>query len=466
MQINEAASALLKQISVCEDFSTGSKKIASFFRAVEEHLPPGGLLSQLLDLKFSGAKMVEYILFSILDTGVSDFDLMRSILRFQRLQRLFGKQSFHTMQLSTTEQCLLKKITENSPVKDEETLKIARCVMNGWMQQFIDMADPGALRRKQMAVLYTCEAEALRARSDWLSENCDTYNMKKMVRLLPLISFCDEYAKSTLDLAELIEKGRMPGAPVLTFESAMKTDAFEKWLKQTGKQPELAFFNSVIIAQRKKLIPGRLLAAVSTITRAVLKDDPNPLSWIALALEHSTKDGFVLDAGNALPVIKSFLNNSGAEIKGTTIEGHFMTNSFAQLTGDDHCTRDFRESGEITIREMVNRCLRNDTLLARLLDNPKVYNSPGLVERIVQSNHSHFILQKIAITRELYTGQANAGVPLALLKNPANIPMSQLRQFVNPRYVSMMEMKDLLKFPFSIRREVFSEVQSFMERRR
>jgi hypothetical protein len=420
----------------------------------------------LLDIKFSSSKMVEYLLFCILDTGVSDFDLMKSLKRLQRLERLLGKQAFHQQLLSTTEQCLLKKLHEKSPVRDIYTLHIAKDVMDGWVQQFLNRADPGMLRRKQMSTLYICEAEALRARSDWISENIDAYNMKKMVRMLPLISTCDEYAKTIIDLAELIEKGRMPGSAVLSFELSMKTDSFEKWLKHIAKQPELAFFHSVITAQREKLIPGRLLAAVSTIGRAVLKEDPNPLSWVALAVEHCTKEGFSIDAGESLPVLKKFLNNSGAEIKGNTIEGDFIKNSFSQLVGDDHCTRDVKESEEMSVREMVNRCLRNDSLLARLLDSPKVYNSPGLVERVAHSSHSHFILQKIAITRELHTGQANAGVPLALLRNPTNIPISQLRQFVNPRYVSLVEMKELLKFPFSIRREVFSEVQSFFDRKR
>jgi hypothetical protein len=368
--------------------------------------------------------------------------------------------------LSTTEEYLVKKLIDTSPVRDVETLKIAQSVMNTWLQQFIEKNDPGELRRKQLSTIYRCEAEALRARTCWISEHADTYNMKKMIRLLPLISFCDEHAKSTTDLAALLEKDKMPGAPILTLELSMKTDAFEKWLKQIAKQPELAFFNTVITAQRNKLIPSRYLAAVSTIARAVLKDDPNPLSWIALALEHCTSDGFSINAGEALPALKKYLNNSGAEINGTTISGNFTKNSFAQLTGEDLCTRDFRESGELTIREMVSRCMKNDTLLARLLENPKVYNSPGLIERIVYSSHSRFILQKIAITRELHTGQANAGVPLALLKSSANIPLSYLRQFVNPRYVSLLELKELLKYPYSIRREVFSEVQSFVERRR
>jgi hypothetical protein len=466
MQITEAASALLKQLSTSEEFSEGAKKIASFFHALEERHTPASLLMPLLDLKFSSSKMVEYLLFCILDTSVSDFDLMKSLQHLRRLERLLGKHAYHLQQLSTTEQCLLKKLQEKSPVKDIYTLQIAKNVMDGWMQQFINRVDPGKLRRKQMSTLYVCEAEALRARSDWLSENVDTYDMKKMIRMLPLISTCDEYAKAIIDLADLIEKGRMPGSPVLSLEMSMKTDSFEKWFKHIAKQPELAFLHSVITTQRKKLIPGRHLAAVTTIGRAVLKDDPNPLSWIALAVEHSTKEGFSIDAGESLPTLKKFLNNSGAEIKGNTIEGDFLKNSFSQLVGDDHCTRDIKAPEEMTAREMVNRCMRNDSLLARLLDSPKVYNSPGLVERIAHSSHSHFILQKIAITRELYTGQANAGVPLALLKNTTNIPISQLRQFVNPRYVSLIEMKELLKFPFSIRREVFSEVQSFLDRKR
>lgn len=466
MQINEAATALLKQLSTTEDFSSGAKKIASFFRATEEHCSPGSLLTALLDIKTSSAKMVEYVLFSILDTGVSDFDLMCSLLRFPRLNRLLGKESLSPALLSTTEQCLIKKLRDNTPLKDLQTLNVARSITSGWVEQFINGEEPGKLRRKQLATLYECEAEALRARSDWLSENVDTYDMKKMMRLLPLISLCDEYAKSVIDLSVLIEKGTTPGAPVLSMEQAMKTDAFEKWLKQISKQPELAFFHTVLTNQRAKMIPTRFLTAVSSICRYLLDDDPEPLSWIALAMDNCTRDGFSIESSGSTAELKNILNGSGAVVNGNCIEGDFTKNSFTQLTGDDHCTRELKNAGEISVREMVNRCMRNDTLLARLLDNPKVYNAPGLIERIAHSSHSHFILLKIAVTRELYTGQANVGVPLALLKNPSNIPITQLRQFINPRYVSMIEMKDLMKFPFSIRREVFTEVQSFLERKR
>lgn len=466
MQINEAAAALLKQLSTTEDFSAGAKKIASFFRATEEHCPPGSLLAALLDVRLSSTKMVEYMLFSLIDTGVSDFDLMCSLLRFPRLHRLFGKESLSHTLLSTTEQCLIKKLRDNTPVKDYQTLSVARNITSRWVELFINSEEPGQLRRKQLSELYKCEAEALRARSDWLSENVDTYNMKKMMRLLPLISLCDEYAKSIIDLSELIEKGTKPGAPVLKLEQEMKTDAFEKWLKQISKQPELAFFHNVLINQRTKLIPTRFLAAVSSISRYILKDDSNPLSWIAHAIDNCTRDSFSIESVESTTELKSILNGSGVSINGNHLEGDFTKNSFNQLTGDDHCTRELKNSGEISVREMVNRCLKNDTLLARLLDNPKVYNAPGLVERIAHTSHSHFILLKIAVTRELYTGQANVGVPLALLKNPSNIPITQLRQFINPRYVSLMEMKDLMKFPFAIRREVFNEVQSFIERKR
>jgi hypothetical protein len=466
MQINDAVAAMIKQLCITDGFSVGAKKIASFFRSTEDHLSPGPVLYALLDINFSSVKMVEYILFSLLDTGVSDFDLMCSLLDFPRLHRLLAKNDIAPSLLSITEQCLVKKLRNNTPVEDIQALTIAQKITSAWVEQFINSGEPGKLRRKQLAALYACEAEALRARCDWLSENVDTYNLKKMVRLLPLISLCDEYAKSIIDLSELLEKGTTPGSPVLSMEQAMKTDAFEKWLNQVSRQPELAFFYSVLVNQRNKLVPTRFLTAVSSISRFILKDDPNPLSWIALAMDNCTRDGFSIESKESTAELRNILNGSGAVVNGSSIEGDFTKNSFAQLTGDDHCTRQLKNSVEISVHEMVNHCMKNDTLLARLLDNPKVYNSPGLVERIAHTSHSHFILLKIAVTRELHTGQANAGVPLALLKNPSNIPITQLRHFINPRYVSLIEMKDLIKFPFSIRREVFNEVQSFIERKR
>jgi hypothetical protein len=101
-----------------------------------------------------------------------------------------------------------------------------------------------------------------------------------------------------------------------------------------------------------------------------------------------------------------------------------------------------------------------------LLSDPRVFNKPGIVEQIAKSSRSLAVLQKIASTRELYTGQANTAVALALLKNPTNIPISLLRTFINSRYISLSEMRSLVNNRYNIRREVYGEIQRYLDRKR
>ena len=119
---------------------------------------------------------------------------------------------------------------------------------------------------------------------------------------------------------------------------------------------------------------------------------------------------------------------------------------------------------EPTPRELVFRCMNNDALLLRLLNNPRVFGTPGIIEKITYLTRSLAVLQKIATTKELYTGYANRDVPLALLKNPSHIPLSHIRHFINIRYISLNDMKSILHNPHGIRREVFNEIRSFIQR--
>ena len=115
------------------------------------------------------------------------------------------------------------------------------------------------------------------------------------------------------------------------------------------------------------------------------------------------------------------------EISGSSLVGDFSKTSLTGLIGTDMLSRKFGSQNEPSVRDLVNACMRNDSLLCRLLCDPRVYSKPGIVERIAHSSRSLVVLEKIASSRELYTGQANNGVPLALLKNPTNIPITILR---------------------------------------
>jgi hypothetical protein len=99
------------------------------------------------------------------------------------------------------------------------------------------------------------------------------------------------------------------------------------------------------------------------------------------------------------------------------------------------------------------------------LNNPKVFQNPGLVEYIASTSRSLSILSRIAKTRQLTTGFANRDVPVALLNSPCNIPITLLRPFINVRYVSLLELKNIAKAKAGVRREVSAECEVYLKSR-
>ena len=87
----------------------------------------------------------------------------------------------------------------------------------------------------------------------------------------------------------------------------------------------------------------------------------------------------------------------------------------------------------------------------------------GVVESIARGSRSLKILLRIAGERKLYTGAANRGVPLALLENPTNIPVTALRPFFNFRYVTRLDMLRLSRGGADVREDVRREARAFMK---
>jgi hypothetical protein len=109
--------------------------------------------------------------------------------------------------------------------------------------------------------------------------------------------------------------------------------------------------------------------------------------------------------------------------------------------------------------------LKNESLLGHLLENPRVYSTPGMVELIVSRVRFPGILSRIASQHHLHTGQANRGVPFALLKSPCMIPMGPLRALITTRYINIAELKQIARNPYGVRKQVHDEVKQYLQRR-
>ncbi|NLD99194.1 MAG: hypothetical protein GX640_04915 [Fibrobacter sp.] len=462
---SDAASFFLDKISITDSFAVGAEKIASFLLKFEERWDVVDVLEPVFSDECD-RKIQEYIIFCLLDIRRADIATLQEAIRYKRLRQLFARQHNKIYPLCENEMLLLNEIRNQTRVGSLQLLEIAAKICSTWMGALLETNDLEEKSRLQFAALLKGESVALKERSNYLSDHVDSYNMKAIARLMPLLTMCDEYAKSLEDLGTMILQRKIIGAPVLTVQQLMRKESFEKLLKNMTKSSVLQPVVTVVNLQRAKLSPVQNLLAATTLCRWTLDSSAVPLQWIKLALDLLTQEEFSIDVGEKIGLIKPFLHNTGVEINGTVLKIDFRKNILSPLIGTDMLTRNPAAEKEISVVDLVMRNMGNDVLLARLLDNPKVFNKPGLIERIVTMSRSMVILHKIASTRELYTGQANTGVPLALLKNPTAIPMTLLRMFINPTYVSLPAMKELLRNPYGIRNEVQYEVKSFVERKR
>jgi len=245
----------------------------------------------------------------------------------------------------------------------------------------------------------------------------------------------------------------------------MKSDQLYKWIKKLDRDnPQVALLLKMMLTQRTRMIPPTRLAAVTSIIRFLSDNKGSPFEWISTALGFSSKKGFQIQVGEKSQRLHTVLADPGVIYYGSTICGNFNTMAINNLIGPDRLSIQLDAKKSYSVQELVMMGLRNDTLMCRLLDNPKVYNVPRLVEFIAKTSRSMVVLSKIASTRELNSGLVNSGVPLALIQNPTHLPMRLLRPFINPRHISLNDMRLIVKSPYGMRHDILNEIKAFVER--
>lgn len=450
-------------LDIREDFETGSGKLASFFRRSEERWDPGELLEELFST-YCDPKTLEYLLFSFLHLGRSDLDAARDVIRLRRLTILLMKAVNFSQSLSNKEYLIIERLRQELNLVSLSQFFSLRKAAAARVNQLFAGEELDQDQRGQLSTLLESEAEALAERLSFITDKIDPYDMKSMSKVLPLVTIYEERAKTYKGLASSIKTGQVIGRKILYFEYLMKEDGFEKWIKRVAKNDQLEKFLGAMMIQREKQVPTMSLVAVSSIARCVLGPDSTPLDWAAFALEHCSGTRFTIDCSGKESAVQKLLKGGSIALEGNILDVDFLSETLSNLVGTDLLTVTSKK-GDIEIYDLVCRSIANDSLMLRFLDNPKVYSRPGLVEYIVKSSRSLAVLTKIASTRTLYSGSANAGVPAALLKSPCMIPLSLLRGFVSTRHVAIADLRDIFRSPHTVRRDVYREVEDFMKRR-
>ena len=450
-----------------QDFGLGAQRLADFFKGKEEKHAPDELLEMLLGSKPT-FKWMERFLFSLFDIGVSDKQIGTRALELHRLRRMWLRVGAGS-ELSEEEVRLAELVGPFFAMEAgarERAVLTAREVFGRLLQG----AEISSEEREGLATLVRAEAEALRDRVNWLSENTDPYNMKTMARVLPRLRMYDEAVAEGLELAGKLEKSQPIGSKVLSFEMYMK-GAFDKWCKKIAMPAPLRQLAALVEQQRGNKIPTLDLVALSTLCRwtfEVAEERTGPLDWVAKAFKSYREGEFEVDAGQAAPILASALASSGVKAKGSRLIGHFGKKLYPALVGRDLLTKPVlkaADEGMLDLKMVLAQNMTRDGVIEALLNNPKVYQAPGMVAFIVANSRSIAILSKIAKSRALHSGFANRDVPLELLRSPCNIPISLLRPMINVRNVTALELKHIVRSKTGVRREVRGEVETYLKSR-
>ena len=455
-------------LETLQDFDLGAQRLSDFYKGKEEKHPP----DELTALFFQGnppQKAVERFLFFLFDIGVPDRQTGSRALQLRRLRRLW-KRKGAGIALTEAESALADKsgwLFAGGPEGVEAGVRAAREAF----QRVLDGQALSGEERAALAGLIRAEAEALQDRVNWLSENADPYNMKTMARILPRLRIYDEAVHEGLDLARRQEAGEPVGQKVVSFESHMKEGLFNKWLSKIGKRESLARLAGLMETQRTKKIPTLDLIALSTLCRWTYDaagEPSGPLDWIEKAMA-SYQDGlFEVEAGEAARVLQPALSGSGAKMAGTKVTGNFGVKTYPAWIGRDLLTKSFlkgMDEGALDIKAVITQNITRDSVLEAFLNNPKVFQKPGLVAFICATSRSVALLSKIAKSRALHSGFANRDVPLELLRSPCNIPVNLLRPFVNVKYVSLIDIRHMARAKAGIRRAVKEEAEGYLKAR-
>jgi hypothetical protein len=462
--VDKLVSDFYKTLLPSEPFSDGSEKIAKLFIRYEESIEPTEILLCLLE-KAPTKSMLEYVLYCFLDMRESDFDVINYSIRLKRLRKVFTGVRLREENYSDEAYHTYNTISQICKLGSPDSLHIASQVASSWLNRIKSGQRLSEREYLQLSLLMKGESMALKMQSDWISTNTDAYNMRKMAKLLPLLSSTDELSQRMLETAMKISRNEPVGEPVLTFEHTMKSDQLYKWIKKLDRDnPVIASLLKMMFTQRTRMIPPTRLAAVTSIIRFLSGNKGSPFEWISNALEVSSKKGFQIQVGEKVQRLHGVLVDPGVIYHGSTICGNFNTMSINNLIGPDRLSIELDAKKDYSVQELIMMGLRNDTLMCRLLDNPKVYNIPRLVEFIAKTSRSMVVLSKIASTKELNSGFVNSGVPLALIHNPTHLPMRLLRPLINPRFISLNDMRLIIKSPYGMRHDILAEIKAFVER--
>lgn len=452
------------------DYAAGAKKIAEFLGNAAESIPLDELFERLLAAN-PPEEWFEFLVVCMLDTGFSDIQVAKNVLRLRCLRRLFMKVE-GGVPIDEREEEVFCNVKSMVRVGNISEFLGVTYFARSLVESIIEQAPVDEQRRRLLVELIRWEAKALNVRINRLSDSIDAYSMKAMGRMLPIVKRFDENLREAEYLAVRIERRIEFGRAAMTLARSLNAASFEKWVAKMGEGEPVKPLREALLLQYGKLAPTRSLVALMSLYRWVFEAHGikvSPAIWAKRALEMYEEGRFSIELGEVIEHFRNHLVEAGAWIEGPMVSGSFTDKLYSQWIAANGLSRPLDRSCEsaererhLTVRQLVHRFFGNASVIGRLLDNPEINSSPGIVEYIAKNSRSGTVLSKIATNNKLYAGPGNAGVPRALLTNPTRIPITLLRIFLKPSFFNRVELERLISANPEMRQDVIAEIRHYL----
>lgn len=448
------------------DYAAGCRELAAFLSRICDRFPLDSLLSQALEARFPRV-WLERFCFLLLDVRESDWQTSAYVLQFRHLKRLLQRVERRTP-LNVVESSLARELIQALSLSRHSDFdpfcRLAAATFQGMRSGNIPVSGDLGL----VVYLIRCECTAMGERKNWLESHQDG-EPDAVARLSPHLLLLEERMRKSQELAQRLGGyGSVQDVPI-GMETAMGSSYFSHLVECLDRNPSLAPLRDILELQRAKRIPTRDLISLSTLGRWFAEArgaSAGPLEWIRLALQAYDRGHFRLDVADGLPAVESLLAEAKVERDGSIVIGNFGEYPYASWIARDGLTRPYRSSNPDRIipslSGIVAANMHRETVLLKMLDNPQVTGTPGLVESMVEASLSGEVHAKIAGRRDLHSGPANGRVPAALLRSAVSIPLELLRGLIDPDLVPFPELKSLYRSRSALRREVSEELRRFL----
>jgi|GEM_PF-1445512 len=460
--------ALFTLVETHRDYPSSCRNLAEFLKKLCGQHPLEDVLAQAVQARFPRVWM-ERFLFTLLEVQPSDWQTAAYALQFRHLKRLLlrveRKTPLNTVESGMARELInalsLSRFMDFDPycrhaVETFRTMQAGRMPVSG---------DLGLL-----VYLVRCESLAMGERKNWLENEHASGDPDAVARLTPHLKLLEDRMLKAQELAQRLGGfGPIQDGP-MGLEEAMGPFFFNHLKECLAKTPALSGLLDILELQRAKRVPTRDLIALSTLSRWLMEArgaPAGPVEWVRMALDAYDRGHFHLDVAGGLPAVEALLVEAKVEREGTHVLGNFGEVPYSSWIARDDLTRPYRSSNPDRIapdlKTLVLANIHRDNIILKLLDNPKVFGTPGMVEAIVESSRSALVHNKIATRAELHAGSANGRVPVALLRSQVSISTSLLRSLIHPSIIAFSEMKALYRGRSALRHEVVEELHTFLK---